>query len=155
MSVELKTYLKPSYKFKLVLEENPDAPRAKITGASSVNEFMKRYFYLDDDISIQEYFYLIVLNNANNTIGVQLISMGSITGALVDLRLVAKYALEGLGTSVIFVHNHPSGNLKPSRADEDLTEKAKKGLKVLDIRLLDHVILTKDSYYSFADEGML
>lgn len=135
--------------------ENKDAPRAKISSSMAVEEYMKTYFYKDDQLNIQEYFYLIVLDNSNKTIGVQLISMGSITGTLVDLRLVAKYALESLGTSIILVHNHPSGNLIPSLADKNFTEKAKKALDLLDIKVLDHIILTEHSFYSFADEGII
>lgn len=151
----LKLYKTPVKSFKLTMVENKDAPRAKISSSSAVEEYMKTYFYKDDQLNIQEYFYLIVLDNSNKTIGVQLISMGSITGTLVDLRLVAKYALESLGTSIILVHNHPSGNLQPSQADKNLTEKAKKALDLLDIKVLDHIILTEHSFYSFADEGII
>lgn len=116
-------------------------------------EFIKQ-FYLDD-IEVFESAFILLLNNANTTIGYAKISQGGITGTVVDPRLVAKYAVESLATGVILAHNHPSGNLKPSAADKQLTAKVKEGLKYLDIQLLDHIILTKNSYYSFCEEGEL
>jgi DNA repair protein RadC len=83
------------------------------------------------------------------------ISQGGITGTVVDPRLVAKYAVESLAVGVILAHNHPSGNLKPSTPDKVLTDKVKEGLKYLDIKLLDHIILTNDGYYSMMEEGDL
>ena len=100
-------------------------------------------------------FYVVMLNNANNTIGYTKISQGGITGTVVDVRLIAKHALECLATSVILIHNHPSGNSKPSSADKLITEKIKHGLALLDIRVLDHIILTENTYFSFADECLL
>ena len=82
-------------------------------------------------------------------------SKGGITGTLVDTRLVFKRAIELTATSIILCHNHPSGTLKPSASDISLTKKIKKGGEVLDIKILDHIIITEGSYYSFADEGVL
>jgi DNA repair protein RadC len=113
-----------------------------------------RQFYLDD-INVFESAFILLLNSANITIGYAKISQGGITGTVVDPRLVAKYAVESLAVGVILAHNHPSGNLKPSTPDKVLTDKVKEGLKYLDIKLLDHIILTNDGYYSMMEEGDL
>jgi DNA repair protein RadC len=99
--------------------------------------------------------YLITLNQGNNIVSVTKISQGGISGTVIDIRLVAKYALEGLATSIILVHNHPSGALKASPQDINLTKKVQAGMELLDITLLDHLIVTKDGYSSFADEGIM
>ena len=96
-----------------------------------------------------------MLNQANKTIGYAKISQGGIAGTVVDVRIIAKYAVESLAVSVILAHNHPSGNLKPSEADLIITKKIKEGLKILDIKVFDHIILSADNYYSFEDEGNL
>ena len=83
------------------------------------------------------------------------ISQGGITGTIADTRLIAKIALESLAVRVILAHNHPSGNINPSEADKKLTERIAGGLKLLDINVDDHIILTSASYTSFRDEGMM
>jgi len=108
-----------------------------------------------DDLDMIERFYVLYLNNANQVQSVSLLSMGGITGTVVDTRILFATALNCLATSIIIAHNHPSGNLKPSQADIQLTRKIKEGGQLLDITLLDHIILSEDSYYSFCDEGML
>ena len=104
---------------------------------------------------IREQFYLLLLNNANKVIAEQVLSEGGITGTVVDARLLFKQALLSNATSIVLAHNHPSGNLKPSQADIDLTRKIKDAGKLLEIKLLDHLIVADGGYYSFADEGML
>lgn len=128
-------------------------PVIKITSSKESADFIRKFY--TDDIEIFESAFILLLNQANNTIGFAKISQGGITGTVVDPRLVAKYAVESLSTGVILCHNHPSGNLKPSQADILLTEKIKKGLGFLDIRLFDHLIITNEGYYSFADEGII
>jgi DNA repair protein RadC len=83
------------------------------------------------------------------------ISQGGISGSVVDIKIICKYAIECLGCSVILVHNHPSGNRNPSQEDLNITKKIKQALSIFDIGLFDHIILTANSYYSFADEGIL
>lgn len=102
-----------------------------------------------------EEFWIIYLNNSNKVIRKTQLSKGGITGTLVDIRLALKKALEVGATSIILVHNHPSGTLKPSEADKQLTKKLKTGGESLDIKVLDHVIITEKSYFSFADENVL
>ena len=83
------------------------------------------------------------------------ISQGGISGTVVDTKIIAKYCVDTLCSAVILAHNHPSGNLNPSTQDIKITRKIKEGLELLDVKVLDHVILTSDSYYSFADENIL
>ena len=102
-----------------------------------------------------EVFAVLFLNKANKINHFEIISRGGITGTVADPRIILKKALEEDATSVVLCHNHPSGNLKPSRADEDLTQKIKQAAKFFDIIVLDHIIVSEEGYYSFADEGIL
>jgi DNA repair protein RadC len=106
-------------------------------------------------LELQEEFKVLLLNQANRVIGVYEASSGGITGTVADPRLILAAAIKGLSVSIILGHNHPSGNLKPSRADEELTTKIKEAAKYLDIKVLDHIIVTIEGYYSFADEGLI
>lgn len=108
-----------------------------------------------ETIELYETFYIVLLNRANRVIGVSLVSQGGVAGTVVDAKLVFVTALKANASSLILAHNHPSGNLKPSQADIQLTKKLKQAGEVLDITVLDHLILTKDTYFSFADEGMI
>ena len=108
-----------------------------------------------DKIEWLEEAVLICLNKANKVVGWYKVSSGGMTGTVVDPKVVYTVALNSMATSIIICHNHPSGGLKPSNADELLTQKIKDAGKLLDIRLLDHIILTKDSFFSFADDGLL
>ena len=102
-----------------------------------------------------EVFAVMYLNRANKINHFQIVSEGGITGTVADPRIILKRALEEDAVSIILCHNHPSGSLKPSRADEDLTHKIKEAAKYFDIRVLDHVIVSDAGYFSFADEGLL
>ena len=102
-----------------------------------------------------EEFWIIYLNNSNKVLQKNQLSKGGITGTLVDVRLVLKNALELGATGIILVHNHPSGTLKPSPADKQLTQKLKSASESLDIKVLDHLIITEKAYFSFADELIL
>jgi DNA repair protein RadC len=102
-----------------------------------------------------EVFAVIYLNRANKINDINIISQGGITGTVADPRIILKQALEKDAVSLILCHNHPSGSLKPSRADEELTHKIKEAAKYFDIKVLDHLIVSDDGYYSFADEGIL
>lgn len=108
------------------------------------------------NIGLHEAFKILLLNNSNKVKGIYTLSSGGITGTLVDLRILFAVLLKSLTTAVILAHNHPSGNLKPSEADKQLTRKIKTGGEYLDIKVLDHLIITPDGdYFSFADEGLL
>lgn len=102
-----------------------------------------------------EEFWVLFLNNSNKVLFKQQLSKGGITGTLVDVRLVFKKALALFATSIILCHNHPSGKLIPSMSDKQLTQKIKKAGATIDIAVLDHLILTENAYFSFADESIL
>ncbi|MEO6730739.1 MAG: JAB domain-containing protein [Ferruginibacter sp.] len=109
----------------------------------------------ENKIEMQEEFKVLLINRANRVIGVYEASAGGITGTVADPRLILAACIKGLATSIVISHNHPSGNLKPSRADEQLTTKIKIAASYHDIIVLDHIIVTTEGYYSFADEGLL
>jgi DNA repair protein RadC len=114
-----------------------------------------RKIFDSDTIDWVESFVMLCLNRGNKVVGFYKVSKGGVTGTVADPRVIFTCALNCLATYIIVAHNHPSGNLKPSRADEELTTKIKEGGKLLDIKLLDHVILTEESHFSFADEGLI
>lgn len=123
----------------------------KITSSRDVFELMHPYL---GELPHEE-FWILYLNNSNKVLQKNQLSKGGITGTLVDVRLVLKTALEVGAVSLILVHNHPSGTLKPSQSDKDLTLKLKRASEHLDIRVLDHLIITETNYFSFADDNML
>ena len=102
-----------------------------------------------------EEFWILYLNNSNKVLQKQQLSKGGITGTLVDVRLVLKQALEVGAVALILCHNHPSGTLQPSQADKSITEKLKNAALSLDIKVLDHLIITEQAYFSFADKELL
>ena len=125
--------------------------KKKITSSASVFELMQP---LIGELPHEE-FWIIYLNNSNKVIEQLQLSKGGITGTLVDVRITLKKALELGATALILVHNHPSGTLLASEPDKQLTVKLKTAAQSLDIKVLDHVIVTENSYFSFADEGVL
>ncbi|UOK43691.1 MULTISPECIES: RadC family protein [Flavobacterium] len=124
---------------------------SKITSSKAVFEIMQP---IVGELQHEE-FWVLFLNNSNKVIYKAQISKGGITGTVVDTRVIYKMALEHNATSVILVHNHPSGTLIASEADKQITRKLKEAGKHLDILVLDHVIVTEKSYFSFADDGIL
>lgn len=102
-----------------------------------------------------EVFAVLFLNRANKILHFEIVSSGGLTGTVADPRIILKKALETGATSIVLSHNHPSGSLKPSRADEELTQKIKQAALYLDIRVLDHIIVSDEGYFSFADEGLI
>ena len=125
--------------------------KKKINSSASVFELMQPVI---GELEHEE-FWIIYLNNSNKVIQKNQLSKGGITGTLVDVRLVLKIALEVGATGLILSHNHPSGTLKPSEADKQITQKLKNAAQSLDIKVLDHLIITENAYFSFADEGIL
>jgi len=124
-----------------------------INSSRSVSDFVKSVYPVD--VNYQEAFCVLYLNRANKTVGFSVISTGGVSGVMVDKKLIFQQALLTHSSSIILIHNHPSGTLKPSGADVELTKSVKGGAKLLDIEVLDHVIITENSYYSFADEGLI
>ncbi len=123
----------------------------KITSSNSVFELLQPMM---GELPHEE-FWIVYLNNANKVMLSALLSKGGITGTLVDVRLVLKQALELGAVGLILAHNHPSGTLRPSEADKQVTSKLKLAAEALDIKVLDHVIITQQDYFSFADNAML
>ena len=149
----MKEYKKRVCSFRIVKDYHPEIGTAKITKSANIAEYIRPFF--GPEIEVFESMYLITLNQGNNIVSVTKISQGGISGTVIDIRLVAKYALEGLATSIILAHNHPSGSLKASSQDINLTKKVQAGMELLDITLLDHLIVTREGYCSFADEGIM
>lgn len=132
-------------------QSEPTSELKKITSSKAVFEIMQP---IVGELPHEE-FWVLYLNNSNKVIYKTQISKGGITGTVVDSRLIFKTAFEHFATNIILVHNHPSGKLQASEADNQITKKIKEAGKHLDIIVLDHVIVTEKSYFSFADEGML
>jgi len=106
-------------------------------------------------IEMNEQFYILLLNQANRVIGMTLISSGGFSATLIDPKLISGIALKSCASGIILCHNHPSSNLKPSQADLSLTRRLVEAGKLLDLQILHHIILTKRSYLSFGDKGLL
>ena len=132
-------------------KRNP-VEKVKVTSSTDAAKYLRPLY---EDIDLRERFYALYLNRQNRIIGHSLISMGGVTGTVVDPKLIFSTALKVLASSIILSHNHPSGNLKPSEEDLKITKKIKDGCALLDMQLFDHVILTEEGYYSFADEGQI
>ena len=137
------------YKTKVKASERP-----KVTSSKDIYNVLKQVWD-DNKIEMLEEFKVIFLNRANRVIGVYDASSGGITGTVADPRLILAAAIKSLSVSIVLSHNHPSGNLTPSKADEDLTKKISEAAKYHDIKVIDHIIITSEGYYSFADEGLL
>lgn len=129
-------------------------PKIKITSVNKAFEVLLS-LWDSDTIELQEEFKILLLNRANEVLGIYPLSRGGITGTVVDSRLIFAVALKCNATGIILCHNHPSGNLKPSDADVTLTKSIKKCADFLDITLIDHLIITKNSFFSFSNEGKL
>lgn len=125
-----------------------------ITCSMDVVEIL-RSFWNKDILEYKEEFYVLILSRANKVRGYHKISEGGASATLVDPKMIFSVALKCNACAVILAHNHPSGNTKPSQSDIDLTKKIKEGGKILEISVLDHIILTSENYYSFADEGVM
>lgn len=125
--------------------------REKIVTSKDVFDLMKPSLM---DLPHEE-FWLLILNRAHLVIKKELISRGGTAGTVVDTKIIFKTAVENYASSIIICHNHPSGNLKPSDADIQITKNLKEAGKIMGIPLLDHLIIAENGFYSFADEGML
>lgn len=117
-------------------------------------EILKQHWN-KNTIELFEEFKIILLNRANNVLGIYQVSSGGVSGTVADAKLIFSVALKAMASGIILSHNHPSGQLKPSEADKTLTKSLVKAGEMLQISVLDHVILTSSGYYSFADEGQL
>ena len=141
-------------KIKLVLSERVNASeRPTIKSSSDAYEILKPFY--DEEMEMREVCYAIIMNRKNRVLGVVLVSIGTASHALLNARAIAQACLLANGTAVVLSHNHPSGENFPSQADDGMTAKIKQCLLILDIQLLDHVIMTFDGYYSYADNAKL
>ncbi len=104
---------------------------------------------------MHEEFWIILLNRSNRLLEVLRTSQGGISGTVTDIRMILKNAILHSASSMVLFHNHPSGNLKPSRSDMDITKKMSEAAKLMDVKVLDHIIIADREYFSFADEGLL
>jgi DNA repair protein RadC len=125
--------------------------RSVITSSSDVANYLKALLQYKKT----EVFAVVFLNNSNKIQHHEIISKGGITGTVADPRIIIKKALEHDSVSIIICHNHPSGNIRPSAADKQLTQKIKEAAVYFDIKLLDHIIVGEEGYFSFADEGLI
>ena len=147
-----KTYKSTISEYSLKYTKT-DIQKTQIKSSQNSVDVIRKFYF--DDINIYESFFILLLNRANNTTGFAKISQGGTAGTVVDIKIIAKYAVDSLSPNVIICHNHPSGNIKPSEADINITKKIKDALLLLDISLTDHIILSENNYYSFADNGDL
>lgn len=138
-----------TYKTKIRASDRP-----KITSSRDSYEILKRIWSCDT-IEFREEMRVILLNRAHRLLGIYTVSTGGVSGTVADPKLIYTAALKSNSSSIILCHNHPSGNLQPSDADIKLTKKCKEIGDFLEIKLLDHLIITSDAYYSFSDEGMI
>ncbi len=111
--------------------------------------------FREGTIHHREYFKVLFLNSANDVLGYTQISEGGLSNTCVDVRIILQAALLTNATSLILAHNHPSGNLKPSNEDRKMTESIKKAAELLQIRVVDHIIMSDENYYSFVDYGLI
>ncbi|KJF43634.1 JAB domain-containing protein [Draconibacterium sediminis] len=140
--------IKVSYTDKVKASERP-----QIGASKDAAQIFKHIF--KNCIQHHEEFYVMLLNRGNKVLGVSCISKGGISGTVVDVRIILQLALKANASALIVSHNHPSGNLTASAADLNITEKLKNACQLIDLSLLDHLIVTDESYLSFADDGLL
>lgn len=142
---------------EIQLSYNPQLKHSQRPTVTSSKDVYQLFFENWDSnrIELQEQFKVMLLNRNNKVLGIVEISTGGMAGTLADPKLIFVAALKAGASYIILAHNHPSGQLNPSQADNDLTRKLIEGGKLLDITVLDHVILTVDSYFSFADENII
>jgi DNA repair protein RadC len=128
--------------------------RPKITKSTDAFQVLKNHWNLET-IDFLEHFKVMLLNRANRVLGIIEISTGGMAGTVADPKVIFMAAIKSAASGMVLAHNHPSGNLQPSQADINLTRKLKGGGELLDIAVLDHLVISSEGFYSFADEGIL
>ena len=131
----------------------PASKQPKISSSDSAHDVFRAHW--TNDIKHIESFFILLLNRANHCIGIKHISTGGLSGTVADPKVIMQTALKANASSLILAHNHPSDSIKPSQNDIDLTKKLKSAGQFLDLQVLDHLILGWETYYSFADEGII
>lgn len=138
------------------LKYKPQPLTESLRSSSDIHQLLIKRVFDEETIGYKESFKVLLLNNANKLIGYTTISEGGLTSTVVDVRVVMQTALVSNATSIVLAHNHPSGTVRPSCQDDSLTKKIKSACELMDIRLLDHIIVTPfDDYYSYCEEGKL
>lgn len=125
-----------------------------IATAQDVNTILRSYIN-PKLIDVKEFFWVVFLSRANCVLGISTINCGDVHGVTVNIREILQLTLLTHASQIIVAHNHPSGKLKPSKKDEDITKKIADGVALFDVKLLDHLIITSESFLSFANEGIL
>ena len=145
----------PIPKIKMSLVYEPPINKNELHRISSSEDAYKlrKHIFDQDTFNWTEEMILVCLNRANRVLGYYLVCKGGVSSTVCDPKVVFSTALKASASSIILMHNHPSGNLKPSAADIHLTEKIKKGAELLDIALLDHLIVSDEEYYPMSDDG--
>ena len=133
---------------------NTNTNRVQVTNSQIIFEVILKHWNLDI-IEFQEEVKVMLLNRANIILGIYEMSKGGISGTVVDIRIILGVALKCNSSSIVIVHNHPSGKLVASEADKAITRRLKEACTLLEITLLDHLIISREGYYSFADSGIL
>lgn len=129
-----------------IISKNTDFEVIKISSSEDSYNYIKKFY--GDDINIYESFFILLLNNSNETIAYAKISQGGMVGTIVDPMIIAKYVVDSMAKKVILAHNHPSGNVNPSKSDIDLTKQIDKMLSLFGAELIDHIILTENNFFS-------
>ena len=142
-----------SYKYEIRARQVERFKEAEVKSSIEAYDYAMQFYH--EDINIYESCFMIMVNNAGKIIGWMKISQGGISDTPVDARLVCKAALDTLATQVVLVHNHPSGSTRPSKSNKALTAKIKTALELFSISLVDHIIVTEQKYFSFAEEGLI
>jgi DNA repair protein RadC len=132
----------------------PASQRRKITCSKDVYELLLQNWNANTLEYVEE-FKVLLMNRSNAVLGIIAVSKGGVSGTVTDVRVVYQAAIKANASGIIVAHNHPSGNLNPSESDTKITNKIKEAGNLLDIQLLDHLIITPEDYYSFADNGLL
>ena len=132
----------------------PASQRRKISCSRDANDLLKENWN-SDTLEYCEEFKILLLTRSNAVLGIMAVSKGGISGTVTDVRIILQAALKSNASGLIVCHNHPSGNLNPSESDTKITQKIKEAGNIMDIQLLDHLIITGEDYYSFADNGLL
>ena len=143
MVSEIKVSYEPAIKVK---------DRMRIHDSQGIYDYVKTII---DNTNLYETMLMLILDRANAIKGWVKLSQGGMSGTVVDPKIVFSIALKAAASAIVLIHNHPSGNLKPSETDIKITEQIKEGGKILDIGVWDHIIIGEDNYYSFADEGKM
>ena len=133
---------------------NTNLERIKVTNSQILYDLVLKQWNLDI-IELQEEVKIVLLNRAQIVLGIYEMSKGGVSGTVVDIRIILGIALKCNASSIVIIHNHPSGSLVPSEPDKTITKKLKEACSLLDLNLLDHLIVTTGGYYSFNDNGIL